>query len=143
MLITELYVPGVPVAQGRPRITTIGGHPRAYDPAKSASYKNYIALAASIVMTHRKPAEGPLSVEMHIALPVPASWSKKKSAEALQNVVCPTVKPDIDNLIKIVLDSLNGIVWHDDKQVVSIYASKAYAEKPGLHVFVRDMEDCI
>ena len=140
MLVAELYVPGVPVAQGRPRITTIGGHPRAYDPAKSASYKNYVALAAAVVMTGRTLAQGPLCVEMRITLPVPASWSKKKRTEAMQNLVRPTVKPDIDNLIKTVLDSLNGIVWHDDKQVVSVFASKSYAAKPCLRVWVRDME---
>lgn len=36
----------------------------------------------------------------------------------------PTMRPDIDNLVKFVLDSLNGVVYHDDRQVVKVVAYK-------------------
>lgn len=35
-----------------------------------------------------------------------------------------TVKPDLDNVCKLVLDALNGVAWADDAQVVSIFANK-------------------
>lgn len=46
---------GEPVAQGRPRFSTAGGYPRAYDPAKSRDYKDYIRLAAAGEMKGQAP----------------------------------------------------------------------------------------
>lgn len=36
-------------------------------------------------------------------------------------------KPDIDNIIKIVMDALNGYAYQDDTQVVQLDARKEYA----------------
>lgn len=38
----------------------------------------------------------------------------------------PVVKPDIDNMVKGVMDGLNKIAWNDDNQVVKVIASKVY-----------------
>ena len=37
-----------------------------------------------------------------------------------------TVKPDADNIIKVVLDALNGLAWEDDRQVTAVSCSKVY-----------------
>lgn len=34
------------------------------------------------------------------------------------------IRPDIDNLCKFILDGLNGVVYHDDRQVVNLVAYK-------------------
>lgn len=36
--------------------------------------------------------------------------------------------PDIDNLIKAILDGLNKVAWNDDKQVTKVTAERGYAE---------------
>lgn len=36
------------------------------------------------------------------------------------------VRPDIDNYQKAILDSFNGIFWHDDSQVCEVEAKKFY-----------------
>jgi Holliday junction resolvase RusA-like endonuclease len=36
-------------------------------------------------------------------------------------------KGDLDNYVKLVLDALNRILYHDDKQIVSLHASKQYS----------------
>ena len=42
-----------------------------------------------------------------------------------QKQPCPfDVKPDLDNVIKAVMDGLNGKAFFDDKQVTAIYAKK-------------------
>lgn len=41
----------------------------------------------------------------------------------------PCKKPDIDNVIKIILDALNGIAYKDDCQVVEVIAVKKYTEE--------------
>ena len=41
-----------------------------------------------------------------------------------------TKKPDADNIIKCILDALNGLAYHDDSQVVGVICQKFYAEVP-------------
>lgn len=41
--------------------------------------------------------------------------------------LCGGQTPDIDNLIKAILDGLNGIAWEDDKQVVEVRAQRGKA----------------
>lgn len=48
----------------------------------------------------------------------------------------PSGPPDLDKLIRAILDSLTGVVWLDDGQVCSILASKSYGEHPGVTVTV-------
>ena len=40
----------------------------------------------------------------------------------------PTLKPDTDNIAKIVCDALNGVAYHDDKQITSLTVDKVWAE---------------
>jgi len=49
---------------------------------------------------------------------------------------CPKYA-DIDNLAKLVLDALNGIIWEDDKQIVKLLAEKKYAEKEEIRIFAK------
>jgi Holliday junction resolvase RusA-like endonuclease len=48
----------------------------------------------------------------------------------------PTGPPDLDKLVRAILDSLTGIVWQDDAQVVSILAAKSYGAHPGVTITV-------
>lgn len=80
----QFTVYGEPVAQGRPKFSTAGGFPRAYDPAKSRDYKDYVRLAAS----EYAPAallEGPLGIAVTAFRSTPKSFSQKK--QQLQSVV--------------------------------------------------------
>lgn len=63
---------------------------------------------------------GPLSVSIKFVLPRP---------KARKHDTWVSVRPDIDNYIKAILDSLNEIVWQDDGQVAELYASKKYETK--------------
>lgn len=47
-------------------------------------------------------------------------------------------KPDVDNIVKIVADALNGVAYHDDTQIVSVLAKKVYAASEGLDVIVEE-----
>lgn len=131
-VLLHLQVPGDPVPKGRPRLTVQGGHARAYTPAKTRTYEAKIADAARDAF-NGEPYDCPLAVELHASLAVPKSWSKRKRAEALDGTVFPTgPRADCDNIAKAVLDALNGIVWRDDGQIVSLFVSKRYADVPGV-----------
>ncbi len=137
----ELVIYGEPVAQGRPKFSTAGGFPRAYDPAKSSSYKDYLRLAAAEQMTGQKPLEGALALCVKIFRPIPKSFSRKKVIQAEQGLIRPITKPDLDNYIKCVKDALKDICWRDDSQVVSYMETtgKYYSEIPRVEVFIKEV----
>ena len=132
----SFVVPGEAVGKGRPRVSTIGGRARMFTPQKTANYETLIAMAAQQAMAGRELIGGPVLVEMKILVSVAASWSKKKTAEALAGDVMPTKKPDADNVLKAICDGINGIVFKDDVQVVNVSLSKRFSETPGVSVRV-------
>lgn len=126
-------VPAVPVAQPRAKASSFGGHTRLYTPTKTASGKTHpiAAFKATVQMAFREachlpPHDGAVMVNMAFILPRPQKLLKKSSpAERVKH----TVKPDIDNLQKAVMDALSGLLFVDDRQVYSVLAWKWYAAK--------------
>lgn len=135
-----LTVLGAPIGKGRPRFSARGGHMRAYTPAKTENYSNRLSGAAQDAMDGRLPLDGPVELTMRAVLGVPASWSKRKQADALTGALLPTVKPDADNLVKLVMDALNTIVWKDDKQVVRCVIDKRYGPQPCVVITAKPIE---
>lgn len=128
---------GEPVAQGRPKFTTIVGHAMAYDPAKSKSYKQMVR-AEALKVRPAVPLEGALSLTVKVYRSIPKSFSKKKVAAAIKGDMRPITKPDLDNVIKGVKDSLKSVIWRDDSQVVDLGESgKWYSDVPRIEVLVR------
>lgn len=131
----EFVIPGEPVAKGRPRISSRRGRVRAYTPAKTRAAETSLAFLAK---AHRpkEPIPGPVDLTVTFILPIPASWPRKKRAAA--TLAPHTSKPDLDNLVKLVKDSLTGIFWLDDKQVCRVTASKIYGPTPRTVVVIAD-----
>lgn len=116
-------VPGPPVALQRARLSTRGGFARAYDPEHNRTAKALVAACALEV--GGKPLEGALGMRVSFFVPKPKSKHRKNSDPYPH----PTSKPDLDNYVKLVLDGMNGIVYNDDSQVVSIEAHKHWAPR--------------
>lgn len=127
-----ITVPGVPVPKGRPRFSTAGRFPRAYTPKKTADYESLVRACAAVEMGSRALLEGPLVVNVSAHLPIPQSWSRKKREAAIY----PIGKPDSDNFLKAACDSLNGVVYADDSQIVDARVVKLYSDKPHLTITV-------
>jgi Holliday junction resolvase RusA-like endonuclease len=136
----QFTVYGEPVAQGRPRATTINGHIRMYDPKKSSDFKNYVRLVAS---EHRpdKLLEGPISLTVKVYKKTLKSFSKKKIAAAESGQLRPTSKPDVDNYVKGAKDALKNVIWKDDSQVVDLHISKWYSETPRVEITIVPLEE--
>ena len=113
---------GKPIPKGRPRMTRAG---RSYTPPKTKRAERHIRTVSALHAPSR-PLEGRLSVELEFVFEAAKSWTKKKRAAANSGALPHTIRPDLDNLIKLALDSLNGLVWQDDTQVAEIKASKHY-----------------
>lgn len=129
---------GEPVAQGRPRATTVKGYVRMYDPAKSRNYKDYVRLAAAEHAPDRL-IESAIGLKLFVYRPIPKSWSKKKQEQAERGEIVPTTKPDADNYLKAIKDALNGIIWRDDSQIVDVQVSKRYSVRPRIEIEVHEV----
>lgn len=127
-------IPGDPRGKGRPRATTIGGHARMFTDSKTASYENLVKLAASRALGDRAPLDVPLTVVVTVRMTPAASSSAKKRAAMLAGEMAPTKLPDLDNVVKAVLDGCNKVAFRDDALVVSLIARKQYAATPGVDV---------
>lgn len=60
---------------------------------------------------------------------IPKSYSKKRVQAIKDGLEKPTKKPDADNIGKIILDSLNGIAYKDDSQIIELMVVKRYTEE--------------
>lgn len=80
--------------------------------------------------------ELPIMVIVKAYLPIATSKSKKFKAAALAGIERPTKRPDVDNLFKTVTDAMSGILYKDDKQIVSATIEKWYSEEPRLEVYI-------
>lgn len=130
----KILVPGDPVAKKRPRFFRKGGHVGTYsDQHAEANWFRAVALA-QIGYPKRAlfPLTAPLRLEVRYFFRFPRSWPKKKVASNPPHLS----RPDVDNCLKFTKDCLNGAVWSDDRQIVSVTATKAYSEEPRTEIFV-------
>lgn len=128
-MVLTITIPGEMRGKGRPRFGTAGGQPRAFTDPKTRSAEAWVRSRAADAWAGA-PLAGPVTLQMSIGVAVPASWSKRKRADALSGAIWPTSKPDLDNVLKLVGDALNGIVWQDDKQIVRAEVVRRYVEAP-------------
>lgn len=71
----------------------------------------------------------------------PKSVSKKRRLDMLEGRELPLKKPDMDNIVKVVADALNGTAYHDDTQIALVVAKKAYSAIEGLDISVEEYAD--
>lgn len=71
--------------------------------------------------------------------PIAKSTSKKKRQQMLAGLIRPTKKPDLDNVIKSILDALNKVAYHDDTQIVSLSMEKFYSDSPRVEVTINSI----
>ena len=118
----EFRVDGQPVPQGSMKV--INGHVIHSRGSALAAWRSAIALAA------RKaggfPTREPITMTMTFI------FARPKTVKRLE----PSVPPDLDKLVRAVLDALTAIAYIDDGQVVELYAKKMYGGTPGVKVQV-------
>lgn len=114
-------IPGKPNAWQRARSN---GRVR-FDSPEQAKNKSTIEQIGAAAMAGRPPLEGPLEVHIAAFWLYPKSMSKKRRSTYGSHFY--TARPDADNIAKLIGDALNGIVWRDDSQIVTIQITKRYA----------------
>ena len=136
--VVTFSVDGIPHGKGRPRFKRMGNFVQTYTDVKTKTYEALVKEAAQKAMGSSEPLETPVSFHCHIRLPVPKSYSKKRTEACLSGLVSPIKKPDWDNVAKSVADAMNGVVYLDDSQIVRAVIRKAYAAEAGIDVVVAE-----
>lgn len=122
----EITLPVKPRAKARPRATSRG---TVYTPKETVSAEREIGLFLKL---NAAPLfEGALS------LTVTFFFLKPKTAPKTRRH--PTQGPDLDNLVKLVSDAGNKILWRDDRQIVRIEAFKAYGDEEKINLRVEEI----
>lgn len=119
-------VPGDPVPQPRPRITTRGKHGHAYVPAKHPIHAYRAAIAAAAKAAGATPTDAaPLTLIIDLVFVRPKSHFKA-SGELNPRTALKVPPGDCTNYAKGLEDSLNGVAWVDDVQVGKVIIEKTY-----------------
>lgn len=104
---------------------------------KAAEGKRAIAWEAKKVWGGRKPVCGPVRLHVRAVFEIPVSWPKAVQAAARECRVPHVADPDLDQIVKQVMDALIGLVWEDDNQVVSFGRSyKRYGDAQRTDIIV-------
>ena len=137
----QFTIPGDVQAQERPRFSRIGKGVRTIDPPKSRAYKELVKLVA----WQNKPSEPiqePIKLAVDVYIVPPKKYhTKPKQALIASGELRPTTKPDIENLLKGIMDGMTGIIYRDDSLVVELVARKFYDMTPRAEVIVEWAND--
>lgn len=130
--MASFIIYGNPVGKGRPRATREG---RMYTPKQTVSYENLVKISyLDQVPENERWHEGFLSAKIIAYYAIAKSKSKKAQAQMEEGTIKPDKKPDVDNIAKVILDSLNGVAFYDDKAVVDLIVKKRYSMMPRVEV---------
>ena len=121
-----MIFPITPKPTPRPRVGKFG----AYYPKEYQAYKDQLKQLAALICKEKH--EGPISMRIEFYMPIPASLSKKKKLDLVDQ--WHIKKPDCDNLAKGVKDALEGIAYDNDSQVCELIIRKRYSTKPRIEV---------
>lgn len=126
LMKVKVSLPGVPHSKARHRTTRDRrGKTSTYDP----QHENKITTQWKIKAQTVGHDLVDLSEKMHLSIRVIFEMPIPKSSKAKAGSP-HTKKPDIDNLLKFILDAGNGLLWKDDSKIHSITAVKVYSSTP-------------
>jgi crossover junction endodeoxyribonuclease RusA len=123
--VRRFTVPGRPYPQGSLRAfkTKTG--------AIVTPQKNTVLSYRGDIQNHYgepSPVEGPVAVTVEFRFMRPKSHFNKSGLKPAAPVEM-TQSPDVDKLARAVLDALTAYAYHDDKQVVTLDATKVWWHK--------------
>jgi Holliday junction resolvase RusA-like endonuclease len=151
----EFTIEGEPRGKERPRARVVSpprGKPFAqiYTPSSSTAYETAVFRASQGVRKRVGLIEGPVRVLILIGMPIPKSYTKTRQRQIRAGLEAHTKKPDIDNIVKAILDGLvrssgqGDLREHvgllkDDTQVVDLRVIKDYTDVPRVSVRVTEL----
>ncbi|REI16773.1 RusA family crossover junction endodeoxyribonuclease [Staphylococcus felis] len=121
---------GNPKGSSRPRFTR-GGH--TYMPAPYVKHKKFVADQLPTLMIDK-----PIRLTIEFYFKPSKSWPKYKKESCIGQY--HTIKPDIDNLLKTILDAGNNKLWTDDVLISEIRTFKKYSDVARTVMIIEEVE---
>lgn len=139
METVKFTVLGEPKGKGRPRFVPKTG--RAITPKDTANYETLVRMEYAAQCQGFKFPDGTM-LDMRILAyySIPKSATKKNKELMKKQFLRPTKKPDMDNVVKIIADSLNQIAYRDDTQIVDCQCRKFYSDNPRVEVTIKEVK---
>lgn len=132
----EFEVPGAIKGKGRPRVNSNTGI--VYTPTKTKDYEYLVEQYFLLKYPKFKQLEGRVSVNITAIFGIPKSTKKQDINKMLENSISPTKKPDIDNIVKIILDAMNKFAFKDDTQITKLNVEKIYGTEEKITVLIEE-----
>lgn len=126
-------VPGEPKGKARPRVFNQDGKSHAVTPQDTLNYESLVKWVFTNTMEARK-LQGEIEAKIVAMYPIPKAMTKKNRQLIDEGKLHPTKKPDLDNVAKIILDSLNKVAFDDDSQVTRLIVEKHFSDNPRVEV---------
>lgn len=122
-------VPGRPKGKTRPRFAKNGRN--TYTDRGTKEYEEQVAEAfrqAGGVMGNYA------AMRIKACYLIPQRTRKDIEAGMITERIRPAKKPDLDNVLKIIMDALSGVAFADDNQIVQVYIEKVYSQEPRVEI---------
>lgn len=133
---------GEPKGKGRPRHAKRGNFVTTYTDKSTVMYENLVRTEFERQCSDlRFNDEAYLDMRIYAYYSIPKSTSKKKKELMIKGIIRPSKKPDIDNVLKVIADSLNQVAYKDDVQIVDCMIRKFYSEKPRVVVVIEEAKN--
>lgn len=118
----EIYLPVKPIPKGRPRFVAKGN---IYTPKRTMKAQNDIKMLVKAEMNKKgiEMITGSVSVHAYFC------YSPQRMGR----------RPDIDNTAKLILDSLNDLIYKDDSQVQELYCMNVSKPENGIYLIVKEL----
>lgn len=135
-MIYEFEVPGKVIGKGRPRLNSYTGI--VYTPTKTKDYEILVEEYFLLKYSKFKILEGRIKVSIIAYFSIPKTTKKSDINEMLDNNISPTKKPDIDNIVKVILDSMNKFAFKDDNQITKLEVEKRYSLEDKIYIKIEE-----
>ena len=135
-MIYEFEVPRKVIGKGRPRLNSYTGV--VYTPTRTKDYEALVEQYFLLKYPRFKALEGRIKVNIIAYFSIPKTTKKSDINEMLENNISPTKKPDIDNIVKAILDSMNKFAFKDDNQITKLEVEKKYAIEDQVYVKIEE-----
>lgn len=132
----KFIVNGKPQGKARPRFKRCGNYVSTYNPKSTSNYEKLVKLSAIEQCKDKLDKEYTGLVKMSIIAHFKPNKGISKKQHDLLIGQAHLKRPDLDNLIKIICDALNGIAYKDDNQVAIIIAEKVYSDEEKVEVII-------
>lgn len=129
-MVTKFFIPGPPFGKARPR----RGKYSTYDPSCNKEYEAKVKAAYLEARGMVDPSNTPIILMVKAFYPIPETAKRKRKPDKIiEGDIC-MMKPDVDNILKSVMDGLNNVAYFDDRQVYDVRCTRTYSDNPGIEV---------